>query len=146
MIKDKIRQIKYLRMKPEERFVYEIFSNLECYVFDNRPESFFYKHNGLLIFDLNVKTCIFWCDHKTYWNILTYKYNISYDDVIILTKKMLKQYITEKDVNIRLVKDYSGINIIDNRFKQIDFNMVSIHSLPKSIMEDDYNGKYDVDI
>lgn len=74
--KEKIKQIKYLRLKPEERFVLDHLTDLEEYTHINHPNSIFYKKNDILLFEWNKETGYFWCDYNNFWSILEKTYKI----------------------------------------------------------------------
>ena len=94
----KIKQIKYLRLKPEERFILNILNNLEEYTHKDFPTSIFYKKDNVLLFEWEQKTGYFWCDDLNFWLILKSKYNLKYDEIKTLVKYMVEEHLIKKDI------------------------------------------------
>lgn len=117
---DKIRKIKYLRMKPEERFVYDIITNLVEYYHKEYPDNKYYKHNDVLLFDYNTKNGNFWCQYSKFWQVLVEKYDLNYNQTQSLVKFMVEEYL----INDKTIPSY-GFNemekiIADNKIKTIN--------------------------
>lgn len=69
-IKDKIKKLKYLRMKPEERFLEDIFYQLKPKISDEEQDYIFYVLNNEVLFELNTKTNYFYYDYDEIWDVL----------------------------------------------------------------------------
>ena len=110
-IKDRIRLIKYHRMKPEERFLYDIFVDLDTYIHKDYPTFIFFKRGNDLLFDYNFKNGYFWCDHSKIWHVLQIKYG--------LTERFIRPLI------IKMVKDYLFKNMINPTFIRWDSDLSS---------------------
>lgn len=95
MIRDKIKQIKYLRLKPEERFLLEQLEGLESFTLDKYPESIFWEKNGVVIFEQDFKNGWLRCNYDKIWSVFSYKYGYNYDD----TQSFMKRVI-EKDTKL----------------------------------------------
>lgn len=99
-IKDKIKLIKYHRLKPVERYCYDIFTNLEEYVHKDYPTFTFYKKDDILLFDYNSKNGYFWCDYNKFWNILLSVYKLNEIEIKVLVKSMVEEHIIKKELKI----------------------------------------------
>lgn len=94
---DKIKKIKYSRMKPEERHCYDIFTNLEEYYHPKYPNKY-YKYNDVLLFDYNIKNGYFWCHYNRFWLVLESKFDMKYEQIQSLVKYMVEEHLICKDV------------------------------------------------
>ncbi len=90
---DKIKRIKYARMKPEERFVFDIVTNVVEYYHKDFTDNKFYKHNDVLMFDYNTKNGNFWCQYNQFWKILVEKFNLNYNQTQSLVKFMVEEHL-----------------------------------------------------
>jgi len=111
----KIKQIKYLRLKPEERFILNILNNLEEYTHKDFPTSIFYKKDNILLFEYNENSGIFWCDDSNFWTILRKKYNLKYEQIKILIKYMVEEHLIKNDITLSPIPTSSD-NLIKKYF------------------------------
>ena len=79
--KEKIKLIKYLRLKPSDRFILDHLTDLEEYTHNKYPNSTFYKKNDILFFEWNKSNGYFWCDYVNFWSVLESKYNLDYQKI-----------------------------------------------------------------
>ncbi len=110
---DKIKQIKYNRMKPVEKWVYYILTDLEEYYHPNYPDNKYYKNKGILLFNHNENSGHFWCHYGHFWSVLDWKFNLSTDEIRILLKRMIVEYVIKKEPN-ELNSDRTNDSILDN--------------------------------
>jgi hypothetical protein len=93
-MKEILRKIKYSRLKPVERFLINIFSNLTEYKNDKFPNSIFYKYNNLLIVEYEITTNTCYMSFDNIYNILNKSFNIISDEKITSdVKENLKNYL-----------------------------------------------------
>ena len=97
-LKNKIKQIKYLRLKPEERFILDCLTDLVEYIHYHHLEYIFYKKHDDILFQWNQKDGYFYCSYTNFWSILQSKYNLKYDEIKILVKYMVEEYLIKKDI------------------------------------------------
>ncbi len=116
---DKIRKIKYLRMKPEERFVFDIVTNVVEYYHKEYPDNKYYKHNDVLLFDYNTKNGNFWCQYSKFWQILTNKFNLEYKEIQTLVKFMVEEHLINNVIPSYGFNEMEKI-ITDNKIKKIN--------------------------
>jgi len=93
---DKIKKIKFHRMKPSERFVYEIFNNLVEYYHPEYPNNRYYKYNGELLFNHNLSNGYFWCHHNKFWRILEEEAKLNYNQIQDLVISMVEGCLNQK--------------------------------------------------
>lgn len=110
---DKIRQIKYNRMKPEERWIYNILTNLEEYYHPKYSNNRYYKHKDILLFNHNQNSGHFWCHYSNFWSVLEWKFSLTNDEIRVLIKRMVEEYIIKKDIQ-ELNSDRPNDSILDN--------------------------------
>jgi hypothetical protein len=99
---EKIKKIKYLRMKPEERFVFDIVTNVVEYYHLKYPNKY-YKHNNILLFNYNLINGEFWCHYNKFWSVLESKFNLNYQQIQSLVKYMVEEHLIQKDITPRSV-------------------------------------------
>ena len=95
---DKIKKIKYSRLKPEERFLEDIFCNLKEKVSDNNQNSIFYVLNDEVLFEYGVRNKYFWCHYSKIWKVLRTKYRFSYQEDCELIKGMVWKHLKLKGI------------------------------------------------
>ena len=86
-LKDKIRQIKYLRLKPEERFLIEMVDGIESFISKKYPQSIFWKKNDIILFEQDFKNGWLRCNYELIWSVLQNKYGYKYTDTQSFIKK-----------------------------------------------------------
>jgi len=96
---DKIKKIKYHRMHPEERYCYDIFTNLVEYYHPSYPNKKYYKHNNVLLFDYNLENGYFGCHYRKFWSILENEFSMNYQQVQSFVKLMVEEHIIKKDIS-----------------------------------------------
>lgn len=132
-IKDKIKEIKYLRMKPEERFVLDIINDLEeCYhpKYDNL---IFFRKNLNLIFRYDIENGDLWCNYEHIWRILEKRFELKYEDIQFLIKYMLEKHLFNNSINPS--KFYS------ENFRNIDKELQHKSDINPSKLYDAYYGR-----
>ena len=110
-IKEQIRRIKYLRMKPEERFLSDILTKVEKGYNDDHPKSTFFSLNGMVLFEQDDKTDIFWSRYDKIWHVLEEKYYLDYDTIHQLIINMVLSILKIK-VTKPLTKWVNGTLLI----------------------------------
>lgn len=95
---DKIRHIKYSRLKLEERYVLDVINNLTSYINNDYPFSIFFKNNNITLFQWDYKTGYFWCNYTDFWSILQSKFNMDYFDVKNLIKYMISEFLLKSEI------------------------------------------------
>jgi len=121
---DKIKKIKLHRMKPEERFVYEIFTNLVEYYHPDYPNNRYYKYNDELLFNHNLNNGYFWCHHNKFWIILEEKVGLHYREIQDLVKKTVKEQLYCKKNTIpfnrgRVILEEMEVDLIQKKIEPL---------------------------
>ena len=90
-----LKKIKYNRLKPEERFLVDIFNNCKEYIDDKRYKDIvFYKNGSKVLFSFDKKELIFRCNYDEIWNVLEKKYKLyNYDKLKLLVSKYAEEYL-----------------------------------------------------
>jgi hypothetical protein len=71
-IKNKIKEIKWARLSPAERFLYPIFNDLTEYYIYNKSDSVYYKYKGETHFKHDKKNGVFWFDHNKIYEFIPF--------------------------------------------------------------------------
>ena len=94
---DRLHQIKYKRMKPEERFLYDLLVQAKPKISDEFPNSIFYTLDDLILFEYNQKNSKLWCNHDIIWLVFERKFNINDIDIQFIIKKMVEDILNLRD-------------------------------------------------
>ena len=86
---EKIKRIKYLRLKSEGRFLFDILNKVDKGFSDDYPQSIFFSLNGKLLFEQDDKNDRFWVSHDDIWFVLINKYGLNYNDCQEIIKNMV---------------------------------------------------------
>jgi len=97
-LKEKIKQIKYSRLKLEEIFVLNHITDTEKYIHKDYPTSIFYKKDNVLLFEWNQKNGYFYCSYTKFWSILQSKYNLNYNEIKSLIKRLVEEHLIKTDI------------------------------------------------
>ena len=120
MIKDKLIRIKLSRLKPEETYIHELFSNMYIDAYDERYGMFksfgkdviFYRNEKEILFFIYNGNCIKfpYSKLKNVWtNKLHKEYGIDKDDHKYIIRKILPMFI---DINVfELYADYTAFRL-----------------------------------
>lgn len=96
-IKEQIKHINYLRMKPEERFLYDILIQLKPKYSNRFPFSTYYCLNKKIMFEYNSKLNVLFVDSYNIWIVFLKTYHLSLIDV----EKLISKYVTNMlNINI----------------------------------------------
>ena len=98
-----IKEIKYSRLKPEERFLINMLLNLKEYVSDRYPDFIFYKKDNEILFHYNLKSHVFFCDYNKIWSIFETKYHLNDNKIKELIKGIVEEYLKFKNVTPNMV-------------------------------------------
>ena len=108
---EKIRKIKYSMMKPEERYVYDIFTNLVEYYHNDYKNNRYYKHNDVLLFEFNTKNGNFWCHYNKFWSVLKLEFDLNYEQIQYLVKHMVEEHLICKDITPRDISSHTFYSV-----------------------------------
>ena len=97
-LKDKIHKIKESRLRPAEKFLYDIFFNLKEYYFNGYPDSVFYKKDNEILFKYDKKNRYFWCHYNKIWSVLETNYDLNYQEVKEIIKGVVWETLKLKEV------------------------------------------------
>lgn len=95
MVRDKIKQIKYLRLKPEERFLLDKLEGIESFTKTYNPDSVFWHKNGVVLFEQDFKNGWLRCNNDLIWSVFSNKYGYNYVD----TQSFIKS-VVDKDTKL----------------------------------------------
>jgi hypothetical protein len=98
-MKEKIRQIKYARLKPEERYLVNILNNLVLYKSQIRHNVLYYKCNDILVFEHHIENNFF----RSYIDMS--KFNLNWIQSNYLIKQMIAKYLDIKNVTVYNIED-----------------------------------------
>ena len=93
---EKIHRIKYLRLKPEERFLIEMLDKVEFVYDDEKHNSEFYMVDGDILFEQNSKNKYFWVDYYKIWSVLESNYDLKYEEIRELIQGMVWERLKRK--------------------------------------------------
>jgi hypothetical protein len=60
-----------------------------------------YKKNGIALYNYDEKNNNFWIDHDKIWSVFESKFHLNYDEIKLLTKGMMEEYLNLKDITIK---------------------------------------------
>ena len=89
---DKIKRIKYNRLKEEEKFIIEIINVVKPFTSDKYPESVFWKKNDTILFEQDFKNGFLRVNNKYIWSVLVFKYGYNFNDVQPFIKEVVGKY------------------------------------------------------
>ena len=92
---EKIQKIKYLRLKPEERFLIEILDKVEFVYDDEKPDSEFYQIDGEILFEQDSKNGWFLV-HSKIWAVLEMKFNLSHKEIREIIQSKIQERLKRK--------------------------------------------------
>lgn len=114
MIINKIKQIKYQRLKPEERFLIEIIDGIVKIDDYTSFGSTFWKKNDLILFEQDLEKGWLRVNYELIWGVLYDKYNyLTYEYIQSLVIHILKQYTK---MEVLLPHTCSGTGDVDCRY------------------------------
>ena len=93
---EKIQRIKYLRLKPEERFLIEILDKVEFIYDKEKPDSEFYMVDGEILFEQDSKNRRFLIDYYKIWKVLESNYDFKYQEISELIQGMVWERLKRK--------------------------------------------------
>jgi thioredoxin-related protein len=108
-IKEKIqeleKQIEKLKKEVQkeegmEEWFKSLLNGLEIRIYNNEPDSVFYKKNGEIFFELHQypdKTH-FICDYDLVWSVFEKKYKLNDDEIEEFIKSMVEQHLKLSEV------------------------------------------------
>lgn len=94
-IKDKIKLIKYSRLKSEERFLLEMIDGIEIHEQQSYQYSIFWKKDDIILFEQDFENGWLRVNNNKIWSIFENKYGYTYNDTQSFIKK-----ITDKDIKL----------------------------------------------
>jgi hypothetical protein len=97
-LQEKIRLIKLSRLKPEERFLINIFHNVIEYKIEEYPDDLFFIYNNELIFDLYLINNDFRISYIKIWEILKLRFNLNHQQSSLLIKSLVEEHLIN-DIN-----------------------------------------------
>ena len=93
---DKIHRIKYLRLKPEERFLIEILDKVEFFYDKEYPDSEFYRVDDKILFEQDSKNRWFLVDYDKIWSVLESDNDLNYKEIRELIQVMVWERLKRK--------------------------------------------------
>jgi hypothetical protein len=91
---DRLQSIKYKRLKPEEKYLYDIMINLKPKKSDDYPESIFYTLDKTPLFEYIKRTDTLAVSYNGLWRIFKEQFGLSdeiiYDIITRITINILK--------------------------------------------------------
>ena len=92
----KIKKIKELRLKPEERFLIDILDKVKFIYDKEKPDSEFYQVDGEILFEQNSKNGWFWVHYDKIWSVLESDFNLKRHEIIKLIQGMVWERLKRK--------------------------------------------------
>ena len=115
---DKLRRIKLSRLKPEEIYIHELFSDMYIDTYDERygmfnsfgKDTLFYRNKKEILFFVYNGNCIKfpYSKLKNVWTNKLHEYGIDKDDHKYLIRKILPMFI---DITFELYSDYTTFRL-----------------------------------
>jgi hypothetical protein len=83
-----------------EEWFKSLLNGLEIVIYDNNPNSVYYKKNSEVFFELyqDSEKKYFYCDYYLVWNIFEVKYKLNYDEIRAFIKSMIEQHLKLSEV------------------------------------------------
>ena len=110
---DKIKQIKYSRLKEEERFFLETIDGIEPFKSDKYPQSIFLKKNGVVLLEQDYENGWLRVNYELIWSVFEDKYGYNYND----TQSFIKDAV-ERHTNLESLTPVSAIHCNSNRVER----------------------------
>ena len=88
-IKEKIKLIKYLRLKPEERFILEMIDGIEIHEQQTYQHFIFWKKDNIVLFEQDFENGYLRVNNNKIWSIFKHKYGYTYDETQSFIKKII---------------------------------------------------------
>ena len=95
-----IKELKYRRLKPEEKFLVDILLNLTEYKSNKYNNYIFYMNDDEVLFRYNLINGNFAVHYGKVWSILQSKFNIKYVEIYILIKCMVEKHLKLNDITL----------------------------------------------
>ena len=106
---DKIKQIKYSRLKEEEKFLLSIIDGTEPFISDRYPKSIFWKKDGKVLLEQDFENGWLRLSYTLIWSVFQGKFRYSYTDAQILTTNLINNYFKNK--SLRTLPEFNIDNI-----------------------------------
>ena len=97
-LKDKIHKIKEHRLRPAEKFLYEILWSVKPYYSNKYLNSVFYKKDDEVLFEYDKKNRVFWYHNKKIWKVLYSKYELNGQEISDLINRVMWETLKLKDI------------------------------------------------
>lgn len=92
---EQIKRIKGLRIRPEEKFLIDIFSKVEIKICDNSSKLEIYKVGNKILFE-QCDDGWFSVDYYNVWSILSVDYGLNYIEISNLIRNIAWLYLKKK--------------------------------------------------
>ena len=89
---DKIKKIKYSRLKEEERFFLNTIDGIESFISDDYPQSVFWKKNGKVLLEQDYKNGWLRVNYKLIWSVFKTKYGYNDIDTQLFITDVVKRH------------------------------------------------------
>jgi hypothetical protein len=93
-----IKQLKYNRLKPEERYLFGLFSEITEFVSKKYPNYIFYEKDNVIIFEYNTINKNFNINMNIMEIFLKNRYNLLDTDIFNLVNNVATNYLKIKNI------------------------------------------------
>lgn len=97
-IKEIIRKLKINRLSPPERYLYDIFNDLNTVIEYDGVIS--YKYKNIVVFKYDIENNYLWCNNKILKEYFIHYNRNEYDENFNILEKYIKEYLNCYDVKI----------------------------------------------
>ena len=114
---DKIKKIKYSRLKEEERFFLETIYEIKPFKLDDDyQQSVFWVKNGKILLEQDFKNGYLRVNYDFIWSVLMVKYGYTYIDTQLFIKDMVERHtnlgsLTPLKVSSSIISGWKDIQI-----------------------------------
>ena len=104
IIEDKIKQIKYARLKPEELWLIKILTNVKSST-SVGSSMIFYKLDGEKLFQYcrDNNRNIIYCSYDNIWFVLLNNYKLTREECRVIFNKLITRYLDINDENLEFL-------------------------------------------
>jgi hypothetical protein len=88
-----IQEIRKSRLKPEELWFIDFIKDLEEVKSEDYPDSIFFKKDGEVVFEHDLKDNTLWCHYYKIWSVFEDEFGINYVESQLLIKNVVEEHL-----------------------------------------------------
>ena len=95
---EKIRQIKYSRLKDEERFFLETIDGVKPFISEIYPQSIIWKKNDVILIEQDYENGLLHISYDQIWSVYENRYGYHYTDIESRIKDVVDRHTNLKSL------------------------------------------------